>query len=384
MNIKEAGFETRAIHVGQEPEAEYGSVMKPIYLTTTFAQKSPGVMPKYDYSRGGNPSRTSYEQCVASLESAKHGFAFSSGCAATSTVIQMLESGDHVIANDDMYGGTNRLFSRVMSKFGIEFSFVDLNDSSQLESAVKENTKLIWLESPTNPTLKIADIRKITDFAKSKGIITAVDNTFMSPYFQRPLELGADIVMHSATKYLNGHSDVVGGVLCTNSDDLAEKINFLVMSVGAVQSPFDSYMATRSLKTLAVRMRAHQENAQSVAEFLEGHNRVEKVLYPGLESHPQHELAKSQMHGFGGMITFFIKGGLAEARNFLESVQVFTLAESLGGVESLIEHPAIMTHASVPADQREALGISDTLIRISVGIEDKKDLIADLEQALGG
>ncbi|MEZ4873725.1 MAG: cystathionine gamma-synthase [Bdellovibrionales bacterium] len=382
MDLREAGFETRAIHAGQEPEPEYGSVMKPIYLSTTFAQSSPGVIPKYDYSRAGNPSRTAYEACIASLESAKYGFAFASGCSATTTVIQLLKSGDHVIANDDMYGGTNRLFTHVLKKFGVEFTYVDLTDVEKFKSAIQKNTRLVWLETPTNPTLKISDISAISSIAREHGFLSAVDNTFMSPYFQRPLELGADIVMHSATKYLNGHSDVIGGVLCTNNKDLADKIEFLVKSVGAVQSPFDSYLAMRSLKTLAIRMRAHQENAMAVAQFLDQHANVEKVIYPGLESHPQHALAKKQMHGFGGMITFFVKGGLEKARSVLERVQLFTLAESLGGVESLIEHPAIMTHASVPADQRAKLGISDSLIRVSVGIENKEDLIRDLENAL--
>lgn len=382
MDYKELGFETRAIHVAQEPEKEYGSVMPPIYLTSTFAQESPGVVKKFDYSRGGNPTRNAYAECVASLEGAKHGFAYASGLAATTTLLLTLKAGDHIIANDDMYGGTFRLFEKIFKKFNIEFTYVDLTDISNLAPAIKENTKWIWLETPTNPTLKISDIQALSSIAHEKDLLVAVDNTFMSPYFQNPLIQGADLVMHSATKYLNGHSDIIGGILVTNNDQLAEQLNFITMSTGAVASPFDSYLAMRSLKTLSVRMQAHEKNALKIAEFLEQHKNVEKVLYPGLASHPQYELAKKQMSGFGGMVTFYIKGGLKEARGFLEKVKVFTLAESLGGVESLVEHPAIMTHASVPADQRKLLGIDDTLIRISVGIESIEDLIKDIEQAL--
>lgn len=380
--FSDKGFETRAIHVGQEPDEEFGAVMPPIYLTSTYAQSTPGSFKKYDYSRAGNPTRTAYAECVASLEGGKHGFAYASGVAATTTLLQTLSTGDHVVAGDDMYGGTFRLFDKVFKKLGIEFSFVDLTNTDNFKSAVKDNTKLVWLETPTNPTLKISDIAEISKLAHEKGVIVAVDNTFMSPYFQKPLTLGADIVMHSATKFINGHSDVIGGLLVTNSDELADKVFFNTLSTGAVASPFDSYLALRSLKTLAIRMREHQKNAIAVAEFLESHSKVEKVLYPGLVSHPQHSLAKEQMSGFGGMITFYIKGGLNDARTFLEKVKVFTLAESLGGVESLIEHPAIMTHASVPPEQRKALGIDDTLIRLSVGIETQEDLIADLKSAL--
>lgn len=381
-DLKSCGFETRAIHAGQEPDETFGSVMPPIFLTSTYAQSSPGEFKKYDYSRAGNPTRTAYAECVASLEEGKHGFAYASGVAATTTLLQTLKSGDHVIAGDDMYGGTFRLFDKVFKKFNVEFSFVDLTNPDNFKSAIKDNTKLVWLETPTNPTLKISNISEISKLAKEKGVIVAVDNTFMSPYFQKPLTLGADVVMHSATKFINGHSDVIGGLLVTDSDELAEKIFFHTLTTGAVASPFDSYLAMRSLKTLPVRMREHEKNALAIAEFLESHGNVDKVLYPGLASHPQHGLAKEQMTGFGGMITFYVKGGLAEARSFLEKVNTFTLAESLGGVESLVEHPAIMTHASVPPEQRKSLGIDDRLIRLSVGIETLDDLIADLKQAL--
>ncbi len=374
-------FNTRAIHAGQNPDPSTGAIMTPVYLTSTYVQESPGVHKGWEYSRTHNPTRRAYENCIANLESAKYGFAFASGCAATTTVLHMLKMGDHVVAMDDMYGGTFRLFNRVLKNNGIEFSFIDLTDSNNLESALQSNTKMIWIETPTNPTLKLADIRTICEIAHKKNILVVVDNTFMSPYFQRPIELGADIVVHSATKYIGGHSDVVGGVAVTSNAEIAEKLAFLSNSMGGVQGAFDAFLALRSLKTLPLRMKAHAENAQKVAEFLEKHPKVQKVLYPGLSSHPQHALAKKQMHGFGGMITFFIKGGLPAARHFLESVQVFALAESLGGVESLIEHPAIMTHASVPAEQRKILGIDDSLIRLSVGVEDCDDLISDLKQA---
>lgn len=382
MNKKELGFETLAIHAGQSPDPSNGAIMTPVCLSSTFVQESPGVFKNYDYSRAGNPTREAYEKCIAALEGADYGYAFSSGCAATSTVLQLLKSGDEVIANDDMYGGTFRLFNSVYTQFDLKFNYVDLRDTKNLEAAITDKTKLIWLETPTNPSLKMADIEAICKMAKSKNILVAVDNTFMSPYFQKPLSLGADLVVHSATKFIGGHSDVIGGVVVTANKELSEKIYFLQKSVGAVQSPFDSYMALRSLKTLPLRMKAHQENAMAVAQYLEAHEKVEKVLYPGLESHPQHELARKQMTGYGGMVTFFIKGGLEAAKTFLESVEVFSLAESLGGVESLVEHPAIMTHASIPKEMREELGISDTLIRLSVGVESQEDLIHDLKQAL--
>ncbi|MGE3973605.1 MAG: cystathionine gamma-synthase [Bdellovibrionales bacterium] len=375
------GFETRAIHAGQEPDPSTGAIMTPIYMTSTFVQSSPGVHKGYDYSRAGNPTRTAYENCLANLESGKYGIAFSSGCAATATIAHLLKQGDHVVCFDDVYGGTFRLFDKVISNNGVQFTYVDLRDLNKLEDAVKPNTKLIWIETPTNPLLKLADIEAIAKFAKAKNILTAVDNTFMSPYFQRPLELGADMVVHSTTKYINGHSDIIGGAVVVNRDDLAEKLYFLQKSIGAVPGNFDSYICMRSLKTLAVRMQAHEQNGRGIAHFLEEHSAVKQVIYPGLESHPQHALAKSQMHGFGGMITFFMKGGLKAAKTVLENVNVFALAESLGGVESLIEHPGIMTHASVPAEQRAKLGIDDSMIRISVGIERLDDLIWDLDSA---
>lgn len=381
MNFKELGFSTRAIHVGQDPDPTTGAVMTPVYLTTTYAQSSPGVHKGYEYSRTANPTRKAFEDCLASLENVDYGFALASGCSATNIVLHLLKAGEHVLAGDDMYGGTFRLFDKVMTQHGLSFSYVDFTKLENLEKALKPSTKMIWLETPTNPTLKIFDIKKIADFAKSKGLLLAVDNTFMSPYFQNPADLGADLVVHSTTKYIGGHSDVLGGAILTNSSELAEKLQFLVNSIGSVSSPFDSYMALRSLKTLAVRMKQHELNAMNVAKFLSDHPKVEKVVYPGLKSHPQFDLAQKQMKGFGGMITFYIKGGMNAARSFLENVKVFTLAESLGGVESLVEHPGIMTHASVPESRRKELGIDDSLIRLSVGIEDTQDLITDLDQA---
>jgi len=375
------GFSTRAIHAGQSPDPTTGAIMTPVYLTSTYVQESPGVHKGWEYSRTHNPTRKAFENCFANLEGAEFGFAFASGCAATTTILHLLKKGDHVIAMDDMYGGSFRLFDKVLRNDGFEFSFIDLTDNKNLEKNILPNTKMIWIETPTNPTLKLADIRAISKIAKSKGIIVVVDNTFMSPYFQKPILLGADIVVHSATKYIGGHSDVVGGIAVTNTKTLAERIAFLSNSMGTIMSPFDSFMCLRSLKTLSLRMQAHESNAQKIAEFLQNHKKVEKVIYPGLSSHPQYNLAKEQMSGFGGMITFYIKGGLESARKFLESVQVFSLAESLGGVESLIEHPAIMTHASVPIENRKALGIDDSLIRLSVGVEDYEDLLADLKNA---
>jgi cystathionine gamma-lyase len=375
-------FSTRAIHAGQNPDPTTGAIMTPVFLTSTYVQESPGVHKGYEYSRTGNPTRKAYEDCLASLESGKHGFAFASGCAASTTVMHLLKQGDHVVASDDLYGGTFRLFDKVIRHNGIEFTYVDMSNFDNIEKAIRPNTKMVWIETPTNPMLKLVDIKKVCALAGKKNIISVVDNTFMSPYFQRPLELGATIVVHSTTKYINGHSDVVGGAAVTSSDELASRIAFLSNSMGGIQSTFDAFLCMRSLKTLPLRMKAHEEGAKVIARFLEKHPRVEKVLYPGLESHPQHGLAKEQMSGFGGMITFYLKGGLAESRDFLERVKIFALAESLGGVESLIEHPAIMTHASVPAENRKALGIEDNLIRISVGIEDVNDLLWDLEQAL--
>lgn len=380
-DMKEFGFSTRAIHAGQSPDPTTGAIMTPVYLSSTYVQESPGVHKGWEYSRTHNPTRKAFENCLASLENGKFGFAFASGCAATTTVMHFMKNGDHVIAGDDMYGGSFRLFDKVISHNGVEFSYVDLTQPENFVKAIRPNTKLVWLETPTNPTMKLVDIRKISAEAKKHGILVAVDNTFMSPYFQRPLTLGADIVVHSITKYIGGHSDVVGGAVITNNSDIAEKLQFLSNSMGGVQATFDAFLCLRSLKTLPIRMKAHEANAMAIAKFLESNPKVEKVLYPGLASHPQHQLAKEQMLGMGGMITFYLKGGLETSRKFLESVQIFSLAESLGGVESLIEHPAIMTHASVPAENRKKLGIDDSLIRLSVGIEDLEDLLADLKQA---
>jgi cystathionine gamma-lyase len=377
------GFGTRAIHAGQAPDPRTGAVMVPIYQTSTFAQESPGKHRGYEYSRSDNPTRTAYQECVAALEDAQHALVFASGLATTAGILLTLKAGDHVVCFDDVYGGTFRIFDKVFKNFGLEFTFVDLTDMKKAEAAFRPNTKMLWMESPTNPMLKLCDIRALASLAKSKGAISVVDNTFMSPYFQKPLNLGADIVVHSVTKYMNGHSDVVGGALATNSSELYEKIKFMQNAAGGVPAPMDCFLVMRGLKTLHVRMERHAQNAMAIARMLEKHPRVERVIYPGLESHPQHSLAKAQMTGFGGMITFFVKGGLAEARTFLEKVKLFTLAESLGGVESLIEHPAIMTHASIPAATRKELGIHDNLVRVSCGIEDLADLVADLNQALG-
>ncbi len=379
---KSFGFGTKAIHAGQAPDPITGAVMTPIYQTSTYAQKSPGAHTGYEYSRTDNPTRTAYQECVAALENGKHALAFASGLATIDTLMHTLKSGDHVICSDDVYGGTFRLFDKVLTRFNLQFTFMDLSDLSAVEKAIRPNTKLLWIESPTNPMLKIFDIAALSQLARSKKILSVVDNTFMSPYFQRPLDLGADLVMHSITKYMNGHSDVVGGVLIMNDSKLYEELKYLQNAVGAVPAPQDCFLVMRGLKTLHVRMKQHEENAIAIAQFLVQHPKVEKVIYPGLESHPQHLLAKKQMSGFGGMISFTIRGGLAESKKILEETKLFTLAESLGGVESLIEHPAIMTHASVPVENRQKLGITDNLIRISVGIEDAKDLIADLNQAL--
>lgn len=381
-NKEDFGFETRAIHAGQEPDPTTGAIMTPLYLSSTYVQASPGHHKGYEYSRTSNPTRAAYEQCLANLESGRFGFAFASGCAASTTALHLLKAGDHVIASDDMYGGTFRLMDKVIRHNGIEFSFVDLTSVENFERAIKPTTKMVWIETPTNPTLKLVDIRKTAKAARARGILSLVDNTFMSPYFQRPLELGADIVLHSTTKYVGGHSDIVGGALITSDEEISKRLAFLSNSMGGVCSPFDAYVAMRSLKTLALRMRQHEANAKEVAKFLAQHPKIERVVYPGLESHPQHALACEQMSGFGGMMTFYIKGGINASRAVLESVRVFALAESLGGVESLIEHPAIMTHASVPADVRKTLGIDDGMIRLSVGVENVEDLLRDLTQAL--
>ncbi|MFT5656987.1 MAG: cystathionine gamma-lyase [Gammaproteobacteria bacterium] len=379
-----AGFSTRAVHAGQSPDPSTGAVMTPIYATSTYVQSSPGVHQGYEYSRSQNPTRMAYERCIADLENGTAGFAFASGLAASATILEILDSGSHIVAMNDLYGGSNRLFNKVRTRSAnLEFSLVDLTDPANFESAIRPDTKMVWVESPTNPLLRLVDLNAIAKIAKAHGIIAVCDNTFATPYLQTPLDSGFDIVMHSATKYLNGHSDMVGGIAVVGDNpELIEQMAFLHNSVGAIAGPFDSFLAMRGLKTLGLRMRQHCESAQKIAEFLQAHDKVDKVYYPGLASHPQHELAKRQMNGFGGMISATLKGGLAEATLFLENCELFALAESLGGVESLIEHPAIMTHASVPADQRAELGIDDSLVRLSVGIEDTDDLIAELEQAL--
>lgn len=385
-NNKAMKFATKAIHGGQAPEPVTGAVMPPIFTSSTYAQESPGEHKGFEYSRSHNPTRFAWERAVASLEGGQQGLAFASGMAATSTILELLDSGDHVVAMDDLYGGSFRLFDKVRGRSaGLKFSYVDLSDIAKVEQSITPETRMIWVETPSNPMLKLVDIEAIVKLAKATNpnIIVVVDNTFATPFNQRPIELGADIVMHSATKYLNGHSDMVGGIAVVGDNaDLVERMLFLQNSVGAIAGPFDSYLALRGVKTLALRMRHHNEAALELAQWLEQHPKVEKVIYPGLQSHPQHELAKRQMQGFGGMISILLKGDLESARKFLETVQVFALAESLGGVESLIEHPAIMTHASVPKETREELGILDNFVRISVGIEDLEDLKADLEQSL--
>jgi len=378
------GFGTNAIHAGQEPDPITGGVSVPINLSSTYAQKFPGEpFGRFDYARCGHPTREAFEKAIAAVEHGKHGMAFSSGCAATTTIIQTVAgAGDHVICCDDVYGGTQRYMRQIsQQRNGVEFTFVDMTDAANVEKAIKSNTTLIWIETPTNPTLKVCDIEKICALAKAKGIISVVDNTFPSPYLQSPLLLGADISVNSVTKYIGGHSDVVMGVLVLNDDALRDKLFFTSKTLGGVPGPFDCYLALRGLKTLKVRMEAHCKSAQIIAEYLESHPKVEKIIYPGLKSHPQHEVAKKQMRGFGGMITFFLKGGLEESRRFLAAMKTMTLAESLGGVESLIECPAVMTHFSVPPEIRKELGISDNLIRVSVGLEDVEDLVYDLQQA---
>lgn len=380
-----AAFQTRAIHAGQTPDPTTGAIMPPISLSSTYVQESPGVHKGYEYSRSHNPTRYAYERCIADLENGSRAFAFASGLAATATALDLLESGDHIIAMDDLYGGTYRLFDGVRKKSaGLQFSFVDLSDLNAVEAAIRPETKMIWIETPTNPLLKLVDLEAVALLAKKHGLISVADNTFASPFVQRPLDFGVDMVMHSATKYLGGHSDVVGGLLVVGGrDDLAERLAYLQNAVGAVQGPFDSFMVLRGLKTLALRMERHCHNAGRVAEWLAAQPKVAKVYYPGFDSHPQKALAKRQMTGgYGGMVTAILDGGLPAARRFLERVELFALAESLGGVESLIEHPGIMTHASIPAERRAELGIDDGLVRLSVGVEDADDLIADLEQAL--
>jgi cystathionine beta-lyase/cystathionine gamma-synthase len=375
-------FSTRAIHAGQEADPATGATIVPIYQTSTYTQADIGVHKGYEYSRTGNPTRTALEACLAALEDAEYGLAFATGMAATSTIMAMLSAGDHVVAADDLYGGTYRVFDKVFRRLGLDFTFVDARDPANVAEALRPNTKLVWLETPTNPLLRLCDIKAIADITREKGLILAVDNTFMSPYFQQPLNLGADLVVHSTTKYIGGHSDVVGGAILTSNKELYQRIQFLQNAMGGVPGPFDAWLTLRGAKTLAVRMRAHAENAMAVAQFLETHPKIAAVNYPGLESHPQHALAKAQMSGFGGMISFEVQGGIEAGKKVATSTKLFSLAESLGGVESLIGHPATMTHAAIPPEQRAAVGLSDGLIRISVGIEDIEDLLADLAQAL--
>ena len=381
---KDLGLGTLAIHGGQSPDPSTGAVMPPIYATSTYAQSSPGVHQGFEYSRTHNPTRFAYERCVAALEGGSRGFAFASGLAATSTLLELLDSGDHVIAMDDLYGGSYRLFERVRKRSAaLDFSFVDLTDPAAFEAAITPKTRLVWIETPTNPLLKIVDIAAISAIAKKHGLLVAVDNTFASPILQRPLEHGADIVMHSATKYLNGHSDMVGGMLVVGDNaELGEQLAFLQNSVGAVQGPFDSFLALRGLKTLHLRMKAHCDNALALAQWLQGHDAVAEVIYPGLAAHPHHALAARQMDGFGGMLSIRLVGGFEAAKRFCERLELFTLAESLGGVESLVNHPAVMTHASIPPARRRQLGIGDELVRLSVGIEALEDLRRDLAHAL--
>ncbi|HLG20499.1 MAG TPA: cystathionine gamma-synthase [Bdellovibrionota bacterium] len=378
----EARFETRAIHVGQAPDPSTGAVIQPIYQTSTYAQSAPGEHKGYDYSRTRNPTREALERCLASLEGGKHGAAFSSGMGAAATLLHLLEEGSHVVCCDDVYGGTYRLFSKVLHRRNYTFSFVDLTNPKAFDDTVTAKTRMVWIETPTNPLLKLIDIEAICSKARKKKILSVVDNTFASPYLQNPLALGADIVLHSTTKYIGGHSDVVGGAVAVGDDALAERIRFLQNSIGAVPGPFDAWLTLRGLKTLALRMERHTANAKAIVTFLEKHPKVEQVFYPGLASHPQHALAKKQMKDFGGMISARLKLNLQQTKKFLSSLKIFTLAESLGGVESLIEHPAIMTHASLPPDVRGKLGITDGFIRLSVGIEHADDLLNDLRAAL--
>ena len=383
-NTKRAGFETRVIHAGQFPDPSTGAIMPPIFQTSTYVQSSPGVHKGYEYSRSQNPTREALERCVADLEGGKRGYAFASGLAGMSTVLELLDAGAHIIASDDLYGGSFRLFERVRKRsMGLQVSFIDMSDAQAVRAALRPNTKMVWVETPSNPLLKLIDLAAVAAIAREANLIAVADNTFASPWGQNPLELGFDIVVHSTTKYLNGHSDVVGGIAVVGNEprqaEWAEQLAFLHNAVGAIAGPFDSFLALRGVKTLALRMERHNQSALQLAQWLEAHPKVARVHYPGLESHPQHALAKRQMRGGGGMISIDLKGDLAGSRRFLEHVHLFALAESLGGVESLIEHPAIMTHASIPAEQRAKLGINDTLIRLSVGIEALDDLKADLE-----
>ena len=375
-------FATKAIHVGQGAEPVTGATIVPIFQTSTYTQEAPGVHKGFDYSRTINPTRVALEACLASLENARHGLCFASGMAATSAVVNLLSAGDHAVVTDDLYGGTFRLFDKVFARYGLSFTYVDASDHRAVERAIAPATKLIWLESPTNPLLKLADIAAISALARKRGVMTAVDNTFATPYLQNPLDLGADIVVHSTTKYIGGHSDTVGGFVATNDKSIFDVVKFHQNAVGAVPGPFDCFLTMRGAKTLAVRMREHEKNARALAAFLDGHEDVEKLYYPGLPAHPQHELAKKQMRGFGGMLSFVLRGGPQRASAFASKTKIFSLAESLGGVESLICHPSSMTHGSIPKDVREERGVTDGLLRLSVGIESQADIIADVEQAL--
>jgi len=376
-------FATRAIHAGQEPDPATGATITPIYQTSTYTQEAPGKHKGYEYSRTANPTRTALEECVASLEGAEFGLAFASGLAATIATMSLLSPGDHVVAGDDLYGGTYRLFDKVLPRTGgLEFTYADTTDAGAVEAALRPETKLLWIETPTNPMLTLSDIARLSEMAHERGATVAVDNTFASPYFQNPLALGADVVVHSTTKYMGGHSDVIGGVVATSNEEFYEGIKFYQNAAGGIPGPFDSWIVLRGLKTLAVRMRQHEENALAVARFLQDHPAIETVSYPGLPSHPQHDLAKRQMSGFSGMVSFTLKGGAEAAYAAVQKTRVFSFAESLGGVESLITHAATMTHAAIPREQREARGVTDGLLRLSVGIEDKEDLIADLDQAI--
>lgn len=379
---KKFGFSTRAIHAGQNPAPENRAIMTPIFQSSTYVQTSPGVHQGYDYSRTANPTRTALEANLAALEGGKFGISFSSGCAAGDALLHTLKSGDHVLAVDDLYGGTFRLFERIFRQLGIDITYHDLTDLESVADQIKPQTKLVWIETPTNPLLKIIDIERIAELAHKRGAKVVVDNTFASPYLQNPLALGADYVLHSCTKYIGGHSDLIGGAVITNDQALGDELHYIQNSVGAVPAPFECFLLLRSTKTLAVRMERHCENAIFLAENLAKRSDIERVVYPGLKSHPQFELAKKQMRSGGGMLSIVLKGGLERTRTLLESLTLFSLAESLGGVESLVNHPSTMTHASIPKDRREGLGITDSLVRFSVGIEDRKDLLADLEQAL--
>lgn len=375
-------FSTKAIHVGSEADPSTGAIITPVFQTSTYVQEGIGKHKGYEYSRTGNPTRAALEACIASLEGGKYGLAFASGTAAMATIMNLLKAGDHVVVGEDVYGGTYRLFSKVLPKYNLNFTFVDSRDINAVEAAIRPETKILWLETPTNPLLRLADLKTLTQLAKSRKLISVVDNTFASPYFQKPLELGADIVVHSTTKYMGGHSDVVGGAVVTSNEELYENIKFHQNAVGAIPGPFDCWLVQRGLKTLAVRMKEHEKNAMMVAKFLESHPAIEKTIYPGLTSHPQHDLAKKQMSGFSGMVSCVIKGGMEKADLFMQSTKLFALAESLGGVESLLCHPATMTHGSIPKADRDARGIVDGLVRLSCGIEDGDDLVADLDQAL--